>query len=258
MSSIRAASIFLSAAALRASAQGVDLRNGDPLTVDHPFNHKVKAALFESEGHNVQWVLALDYGNCNHACGELTCAEDMFEKVNSQHTFAAVLETIENAPGCSSYKVDTEYSMAPFIWEDEEAQCWVSGDASESTCGQEPAQFTDIRLCPCRKKAGKKAADEHTDELESLPLDEQAALKLGSKDAIESLHEKRSSAVLSWLPSAGSTASAVAAFCAVVAASASAMVGVAAWRASRQDESARLLAIPKEDEESRHVAQSHE
>lgn len=201
--------------------------------------------MFKSGSSNIEWVLALDFGNCKHACGELECAEDMFAKVKSQHAFEAILESIDNAPGCNSYKVDTEYGAAPFIWEDN-AQCWVSGADTGTTCGTTPdLQFTDVRLCPCKKEAGKDVAREATDALESSPADEDAAMALGREQALMNLHEAASVPAFLKVPAPGVVAC-VAALVAVVGASG--MMGVAAWRARRREGGSRLLSCAENDE----------
>merc|ERR1719282_101344 len=54
--------------------QGPNIRNGDPLPAEKQFTDEEREALFKSGSGNVKWVLAMDWGTCNHACGELECA----------------------------------------------------------------------------------------------------------------------------------------------------------------------------------------
>mmetsp|Transcript_130717 Transcript_130717/g.326134 ORF Transcript_130717/g.326134 Transcript_130717/m.326134 type:complete len:252 (+) Transcript_130717:82-837(+) len=237
------AAVALSMAALRVSAQGPNIRNGDALTQASPFTDEVRDALFKAGSQDVEWMFALSGGSCADRCKPLVCAEGMFEKVNTQHAYNAIMETIDGAPGCSSWRVDTEYHVAPFYWEDE-AQCWVSGEKTKASCDKEAdPQFTDVRLCPCVAHAGKHAKFESTDELESTPVDEEEALSLGKKKALENLDEVRSAPVIS--ESLGSKVSAsIAALAAVIGASG---LGFVAFRAHQHEASARLL-VPAEEE----------
>jgi len=253
---LRVALLLLSIAPPRASAEP-NQRNGDPVT-NKPFTDEVKQALFKSGSDDIKWVLALNLGACDEACGGLHCSEDMFAKVNSRQAFAAILESIENAPGCTSYKVDTQYGVAPFIWEDE-SMCWVSDDSTGTTCHQEPdKQFLDVRLCPCKKNAGKHVAHEATDAVESSPSDQAAALALGKEKALQNLLELRSNIPgPSWLPASRAMVSAIA-LAAVAGTIVSGMIGFVAWRASRQDDSTLLLAISEDWEEGPGLEQSNE
>lgn len=258
MVAARGGAFLFSLAALRASAQGPNSRNGDNLPDGQVFTDEMKEDLFKHGHHKVEWVFALDFGECNTACGDLECAADMFEKVNSEHAFKAVLESIENAPGCDTYKVDTEYGAAPFIWEDE-AQCWVSNVPSGSSCGQEPdPQFTDVRLCPCLKEDGKSVSSKATDALESSPADEDKALEMGKKDAMEGLHEVRSVPVLVERAPVSRAAASVIVAGALVGVSGFIGLSTLRARARRQEDSSRLLSVNTEDQEMQAGAPSNE